>query len=272
MTWFMPWGIRSAARRIPDNARFAMAGRFMRRRALNLQFACAPWLLSVAADTRAAMPTQDDAARALRTALERGAHAAVNLLARTDGFLGNPKVRIALPGHLNDAAKWLAAIGQQKRVDELVTAMNRAAEAAVPKARTLLIAAVKGLNLQDAQRIVSGGENSATEFFAQKTREPLGREFLPIVTHATEKVSLTAKYNKVASKASSLGLLAPGEANLERYVTAKALDGLYLVIGEEERKIRQNPVATGSAILNKVFGSIKPKFHSHAASNPTLAS
>ena len=244
----------------------------MRRRALNLQFACAPWLLSVAADTHAAMLTQDDAAHALRTALERGAHAAVDLLARTDGFLGNPKVRIALPGHLNDAAKWLAAIGQKKRVDELVTAMNRAAEAAVPQARTLLIAAVKSLNLQDARGIVSGGQSSATDFFARKTREPLGREFLPIVTHATQKVSLSAKYNKVASKASSFGLLDPGEANLERYVTDKALDGLYLVIGEEERKIRQDPVATGSAILKKVFGSIKPSFHSHAASTSTLSS
>lgn len=244
----------------------------MRRRALNLRLACAPWLLSVGAGTRAAMPTQDDAAHALRTALERGAHAAVNQLARVDGFLGNPKVRIALPGHLNKVAKWLAAMGQQERVDELVSAMNRAAEAAVPRARTLLVAAVKSLNLRDAQAIVSGGQNSATDFFAHKTREPLGREFLPIVTQATQKVSLSAKYNKVASKASSFGLVDPGDANLERYVTGKALDGLYLVIGEEERKIRQNPVATGSAILKKVFGSIQPKLHSHAASSPTLSS
>jgi hypothetical protein len=243
----------------------------MRRRALNLQFACAPWLLSVAADAHAAKLTQDDAAHALRTTLERGAHGAVDLLARSDGFLGNPKVRITLPGHMNDAAKWMARLGQHKRVDELVIAMNRAAEAAVPKARPLLMAAVRSLNLQDARAIVSGGERSATEFFARKTREPLGREFLPIVTQATEKVSLSAKYNKVASKASSLGLVDPGEANLEQYVTDKALDGLYLVIGEEERKIRQDPVATGSAILKKVFGSIKPSLHSHAASNPTLS-
>ena len=202
--------------------------------------------------------TQGDAAGALRITLERGAHAAVDLLARADGFLGNPKVRIELPGHLNDVAKWMATFGQQKRVDELVLAMNRAAEAAVPKARTLLISAVKGVSVQDAQRIVTGGDGSVTAFFAEKTRSPLGLEFLPIVTQATEKVSLAAKYNRVASKAASLGMLDSRDANIQEYVTGKALDGLYLMIGEEERKIRRDPAATGVALLKKVFGSMKP--------------
>ena len=232
----------------------------MRRRSLNVQFACAPWLWLLGAPSHAGVLTQltqVDAAGALCITLERGANAAVDLLARTDGFLGNPKVRIALPGHLNDVAKWMGAIGQQKRVDELVTAMNRAAEAAVPKARSLLISAVKGVSLQDAQQIITGGENSVTTFFAEKTRTPLGQEFLPIVTEATEKVSLAAKYNKVASKAASLGMLDARDANLEEYVTGKALDGLYLMIGEEERKIRRDPAATGVALLKKVFGAMK---------------
>jgi Protein of unknown function (DUF4197) len=231
----------------------------MRRRALSLQMACLPVGLWGGSAAQAALPTQSDAARALRTALERGANAAVDLLGRTDGFLGNPKVRVPLPGHLNDAAKWLATFGQQRRVDELVTAMNRAAEAAVPKARTLLTGAVKSLSVDDALNIVNGPDNSVTTYFAQKTREPLAQEFLPIVTQATEKVSLAAKYNKVASKVSSLGMLDPAEANIQQYVTGKALDGLYLMIGEEERKIRRDPVATGSAILNKVFGALTRK-------------
>ncbi len=230
----------------------------MRRRVLNLQFACAPWGWLLAGQAHAGLLTQGDAAGALRLTLERGANAAVDLLARVDGFLGNPKVRIALPGHLNDIAKWMSAIGQQRRVDELVTAMNRAAEAAVPKARTLLISAVKGVSVKDAQQIITGGENSVTAFFAQKTRAPLGQEFLPIVTQATEKVSLAAKYNKLAGKAASLGMLDARDANIQEYVTAKALDGLYLMIGEEERKIRQDPAATGVALLKKVFGAIKP--------------
>ena len=231
----------------------------MRRRELSLQLACAAWLGSLAGQSRAGLLTQGDAASALRITLERGANVAVDLLARVDGFLGNPKVRIELPGNLNDVAKWLAVIGQQRRVDELVTAMNRAAEAAVPKARRLLISAVKGLSVQDAQQIITGGENSVTAFFAEKTRAPLGQEFLPIVTQATEKVSLAEKYNQVASKAASLGMLDSRDANIQEYVTGKALDGLYFMIGEEERRIRQDPAATGVALLKKVFGAMKPQ-------------
>lgn len=201
--------------------------------------------------------SETDAAAGVRAALERGAASAVGLLGRTDGFLGNPKVRIPLPGYLEDAGKLLRTMGQGQKVDELVTAMNRAAEAAVPEAKSLLIGAVKEMSVEDARKIVAGGEDSVTRFFADKTREPLGAKFLPIVTRATEKVSLAAKYNAVAGKVAGFGLVKKEDANIEQYVTGKALDGLYLMIGEEERKIRQNPVATGSAILKKVFGSLK---------------
>ena len=199
--------------------------------------------------------TETDAAGGVRAALERGASAAVNLLGRNGGFLDNPKVRIPLPGALQDAAKLLSATGQKKRVDELVTAMNRAAEAAVPEARTLLSDAVKSMSVDDALKIVRGSETAVTEFFVGKTREPLGVKFLPIVTRATEKVSLADKYNAVAGKAAGFGLVKREDANVQQYVTGKALDGLYLMIGEEERKIRKDPVGTGSAILKKVFGS-----------------
>jgi hypothetical protein len=199
--------------------------------------------------------SEGDAASGVRGALERGANAAVSLLGRSDGFLGNPKVRIGLPGFLNDAARLLKATGQGKRVDELVTAMNRAAEAAVPEARTLLVAAVKAISVEDALKIVRGGDTSVTEFFSTKTRQPIGLKFLPIVARATEKVSLARKYDAVAGKAAGLGLLKKEDADLKGYVTGKALDGLYFMIGEEERKIRRDPVATGSAILKKVFGN-----------------
>lgn len=214
-----------------------------------------PWGLSGRAS--AANLSEFDAASGVRAALERGAVAAVGLLGKTDGFLGNPKVRIPLPGYLNDAAKLLKAIGQQKRVDELVAAMNRAAEAAMPEAKSLLVGAVKAMSVDDAVKVLKGGDNSVTQFFADKTREPLGVKFLPIVTQATQKVSLAAKYNSVATKAASLGLVKQEDANIEQYVSGKALDGLFLMIGEEERKIRKDPVGTGSAILKKVFGSLK---------------
>ena len=214
-------------------------------------------LWALASSAEAASLSEGDATLGVRAALERGAVAAVGLLGQSGGFLDNPKVRIPLPGFLNDAAQLLKLTGQQKRVDELVTAMNRAAEAAVPEAKALLVSAVKAMSVGDATRLIRGGENSVTDFFAEKTRTPLGVKFLPIVSKATEKVSLADKYNRVAGKASGLGLVKKEDANVQQYVTRKALDGLYLMIGEEERKIRADPVGTGSAILGKVFGALK---------------
>lgn len=200
--------------------------------------------------------TEGDANAGIRTALERGANAAVALLGRPDGFLGNPLVRIELPGYLKDAARLLRATGQGAKLDQLVTAMNRAAEAAVPAAKPLLVRAVKDMSVEDGLKILRGGDDSVTTFFADKTREPLGQQFLPIVTRATERVALADKYNAVAGKAAGFGLVRGEDANIQQYVTGKALDGLYRIIGEEEKKIRRDPVGTGSAILKKVFGSL----------------
>ena len=161
----------------------------------------------------AAALTESDAAAAIRQALERGALAAVSLLGKPDGFLGNPKVRIPLPASVEDAAGLLRKLGQGKRVDELVTSMNRAAEQAVPEAKTLLVQTAKAVTVDDAIHIVRGSETSVTEYFAAKTREPLGEKFLPIITRATEKVSLADKYNAVADRASKFGLVKPEDAD-----------------------------------------------------------
>jgi hypothetical protein len=207
-----------------------------------------------AAGAAPAAASETEAATGIRAALERGALAAVGQLGRTDGFLGNPQVRIALPGHLNDAAKLMRTLGQGRKVDELITAMNRAAEAAMPEARTLFVSTVKAISVEDALKVVSGGSTSVTDFFAAKTRAPLGERFLPIVTKATEKVQLAERYNAVASKAAGLGLVKGDETNVQKYVTARALDGLFVMVAEEEKRIRANPLETGSAILAKVFG------------------
>jgi hypothetical protein len=178
-----------------------------------------------------------EASQGLKAALEKSAVAAVGLLGQTDGFLGNEKVRIPLPGFLEDAAKWLKKLGQGQRVDELVTAMTRAAEAAVPLAKEQLVSAM-------------------TTFFAEKTREPLFAKFLPVVTQSTERVGAAEKYNQLAGKAVGLGLLKEEDASIQKYITRKTLDGLYVVIGEQEKSIRQDPVGTGSALLKKVFGAV----------------
>lgn len=203
-----------------------------------------------------AAPSEADAASGVRAVLERGALAAVALLGRPDGFLANPQVRIALPGALNDASRLLRAVGQGKRLDELVTAMNRAAEAAVPAARQLFVDTVRSLSVEDALQLVSSRSSTAvTEFFAGKTRAPLADRFLPIVVKATEKVELAERYNRVAGKAASMGLVRADQADVQQHVTAKALDGLFFMIGEEEKKIRADPLKTGSAILRRVFGN-----------------
>ena len=234
----------------------------MQRRHFNQASASALGLLIWAAYRQAhALSLGDlsnaDASKGLKTALEKGVIAAVALLGKTDGFLGNPKVRIPLPGYLEDASKLLRNFGQGQRIGELVTAINRAAEAAVPMGKDLLVGAVRAMNVNDAKNILSGGDTSVTRFFAEKTRAPLGLKFLPVVTQATEKVGLANKYNEFAGKAAGFGLVKKEDANIQQHVTGKTLDGLYLIIGEEEKKIRQDPVGTGSAILSKVFGVFK---------------
>jgi len=201
--------------------------------------------------------TRTQATQGLRAALDKGARAAVQSLGQPGGFMNNDRVRIPLPSYLNDAASLLRTLGQGARLDELIAAMNQAAEAAVPMAKELLLGAIRSMSVQDAKAILSGGDTSVTEFFVAKTRTPLSEKFLPIVRKTTTRAQLSDKYNRIAGQAANLGLVQGDAVSIERYVTAKALDGLYLMIGEEEKKIRQDPVGTGSALLKKVFGALQ---------------
>lgn len=200
--------------------------------------------------------SQADASSALRAALDRGAKVAVSQLGQPDGFLSNDKVRIGLPDMLEKAAPILRTVGQGRQLDELTTAMNHAAENAVAMALPLLSQAIKSMSLQDAQRILQGGDNAVTDYFATKTRAPLGTQFQPVVNKAVDKLSLARRYNDIASKASKLGLVQGPTVTIQDHLTQHALDGLYFVIGEEERRIRRDPVGTGSALLKKVFGAL----------------
>jgi len=201
--------------------------------------------------------SEADAGKGVRTALEKGALAAVQLLGRPDGFLANPQVHIPLPPAIQQLSGLLSAIGFRRQLEELEVSLNRAAEAAVPMAKNLLVGAVRNMSVADAKRILTGGETSVTEFFADKTRSPLTGTFLPVVHRATAKVGLVEKYERVSQKAQGLGLYRPEDPTVDHYVARKALDGLYFMIGEEERKIRRDPVGTGSALLAKVFGALR---------------
>jgi hypothetical protein len=197
-----------------------------------------------------------DASGGLKEALIQGAGKAVGKLGSVDGFFKNPQVKIPLPDSLKKAEKTMRAFGMGKQADELVLRMNRAAEAAVPEAQALLVNSVKQMSVTDAKNILTGGDDAATQYFKKTTSGPMAEKFLPIVKKATEDVKLAQQYDKFAGTGIKYGLVKKDQANLEQYVTQKALDGVYLMMAEEEKVIRANPMGQASGLLQKVFGAV----------------
>jgi hypothetical protein len=198
-----------------------------------------------------------DASAGLKKALEQGIGQAVGKLGVPGGFLDNPAVKIPLPPKLAKAEGAMRMLGMGGEADELVTAMNRAAESAVPESKALLLQALKHMSVSDAKQILTGGNDSATQYFKRVTSAPLQAKFEPIVENATRKAKLGEAYDRVAQKGVALGVLKPEDASLKSYVTQKTLDGLYLMMGEEERAIRKDPLGQGSELLKKVFGALR---------------
>ena len=211
-------------------------------------------VLSFAADL--AGLSNGEASSGLKDALTQGAGVAVGKLGVENGFLGNEKVKIPLPDALKRIESGLRLMGMQRQADELVVAMNRAAEQAVPEAKALLIGAAKNMSVQDAKGILTGGDTAATDYFRKTTSAQLTEKFLPIVTQATSKVGLAEKYNNLAGQGAQLGLVDAKQAKIENYVTQKALDGLFLMIAEQEKAIRKDPIGAATGMARKVFGMI----------------
>ena len=201
--------------------------------------------------------TNKDAVSGLRQALTDGAAAAVGKLGVENGFFGNARVKIPLPESLQKVEGLMRAMGMKRQADELELAMNRAAETAVAEATPLLVDAVKQMSVQDAKGILTGGETSATDYFRRTSADALGRKFLPVVKKATAKVGLAEKYNSIAGKGAQFGLVNADQATIEQYVTKKSLDGLYTIIADEEKALRQDPVGAASSIVQKVFGALR---------------
>jgi len=197
-----------------------------------------------------------EASAGLKEALSRGADMAVSQLGKPNGFMGDARVRIPLPKSLRAAEKMMRTLGMKKQADELIETMNRAAELAVVEAKPILLESVQKMTIDDARGILAGGDDAATQYFRRTTSTALGKKFLPIVKQATAKVQLADQYNEYAGQAAKLGLLEEKDANLDSYVTQKALDGLFVMIAEQEKSIRQNPVGTGSKLLQTVFGAV----------------
>lgn len=197
-----------------------------------------------------------DASAGVKEALAKGADYAVASLGKDGGFLGNSKVKIPLPGYLQKAEKGLRMFGMGKQADQLIETMNHAAEQAVAEAKPILTDSIKKMNVQDAKGILTGGEDSVTQYFKRTSTEQLTAKFMPIVKASTKKLDLAEQYNSFAGKAASSGLIDQKDADLDSYVTQKAMDGLFAMIAEEEKKLRANPIGAGSDLLKKVFGAL----------------
>ena len=193
----------------------------------------------------------------LKQALTQGAETAVANLAKENGYLGNDKVRIPLPESLQKADSLMRQFGMGKYADELITSMNRAAEAAVPEAKTLLVGAVKKMTVEDAKGILTGGNDAATQYFRKNTEAALTGKFKPIVNKSMQKVKLTEKYDQFAGKAAQYNLVDQQDARLDDYITRKAMDGLFLMMAEQEKAIRANPLEATGSLAKKVFSAIK---------------
>lgn len=197
-----------------------------------------------------------DASAGVKEALSKGADYAVSSLGRNGGFLGNDRVKIPLPGYLQKAESALRMFGLGKQADQLVETMNHAAENAVAAAKPVLVDSIKKMSIQDAKGILTGGDDSVTQYFKRTSSEQLTARFMPIVKKETGKLQLAEQYNQFAGKAAGAGLIDKKDADIDSYVTQKAMDGLFLMIAEEEKKLRANPLGAGSDLLKKVFGAL----------------
>lgn len=228
----------------------------MIRTSLRFTTLCAGLLLSASALALSLGDlSQKDATGGLKDALTQGAQLAVKQLSTPGGFSNNPDVRIELPGNLGKAAKAMKMFGKGEQVEALEASMNKAAEKAVPQAQAILVDAVKNMSVTDAKGILSGGDDSATQYLNKSSREQIRAKFLPVVKQATDQVGVAQQYNAFAAQAKGLGLV-KDDANIENYVTEKALDGLLEMIGKQEQNIRQNPAAAATSLAKKVFGTL----------------
>lgn len=200
--------------------------------------------------------TGKDATGGLRAALSQGIDTAVSQLGAPNGFLNDPKVAIPLPPVMEKAERALRMVGMGGDADQLKATMNHAAEQAVAAAKPIFKQALQNMSVADAKGILTGGEDAGTQYFRRATGAQLGAKFQPIVARETAKLRLASVYDQYAGKAAGLGLLSSHEANLNDYVTEKALDGLFSRIADEERAIRKDPVGQANSLIKKVFGAL----------------
>jgi hypothetical protein len=195
----------------------------------------------------------DDLVLGLKEALDVGTKRAVELVSQVDGYFANEVIKILVPEDMQKIADTLATVGFQKQVDEFILSMNRAAEKAAPVATSIFVDSIKGMTFGDAKGILTGGDTAATEYFKENTSETIYEAFKPVITTSMEEVGVTKTFKTLTDKYSSLPFVEKKSIDLDHYVTTKSLDGLFFMLGEEEKKIRTDPAARVTDILKQVF-------------------
>ena len=193
----------------------------------------------------------------LKEALKVGTTNTVNFTGKVDGFLNNQAIKILMPEKLRNLESGLRAVGFGGQVDELVVGMNRAAERAAPSAREIFFDAIGAMTIDDARKILGGADNAATLYFKDKTSGKLTTAFTPVVERAMNEVGVSRQYNDLRDRARAIPFFRADDYDLNHYVVGKSLDGLFHVLGDEEKKIRRDPAARTTDILREVFGSAR---------------
>lgn len=201
--------------------------------------------------------SESDIIAGLKEALSVGTGNAVGILNKTDGYLGDALVKIAFPAEAQRAADKLRQLGMGKLVDDFVITLNRSAEKAAAEAKPIFVDAVKQMTFTDARNILNGPDNAATEFFKAKTTPALTAKFTPVISNALNTCNATKHWTDITTTYNKLPMVQKVETDLVKYTTGKALDGLFLKLQDEEKKIRTNPAARVTDLLQKVFGSVK---------------
>jgi hypothetical protein len=199
-------------------------------------------------------PSDGQIASGLKEALQVGTQNAVNLTGKTDGYFGNQAIKILMPEKLRTLETGLRAVGYGPKVDEFILSMNRAAERAAPSAKQIFSDAIGAMTFEDARKIWSGGDTAATEYFRVKTSDKLTSAFRPVVEKATNEVGVTRQYKELVGRYQTIPFAKAESLDVDQYVVTKGLDGLFFVLGEEEKKIRTNPAARTTELLKQVFG------------------
>jgi len=199
-------------------------------------------------------PDDSTVVSGLKEALSLGTDKAVKNVSRIDGYFGNEIIKILMPEKIQKVADVLRKVGYQKEVDDLILSMNRAAEKAAPMATSYFVGAIKEMSFDDARKILNGGDTAATEFFKRKTSDKIAASFKPVVSSSMNEVGVTKKYKDMMGKYESLPFVDKESIDLDSYVTNKAMDGLFYMVGQEEKKIRTDPAARVTDLLKTVFG------------------